>query len=136
MTLAAAIYAHLAADAGVAALASTRIYPLGLPESELSTFADSITYLLLATDHLYSQSGTSLMRKQRWEISGASESYDGAHALKDAVIAALNMYRGVMGGVGGVSVRHCILIDERDSVLDDHLERGIYVASAEFEIAI
>ena len=136
MTLAAAIYEHLKADAGVAALASTRIYPIGIPESEVAALSDSITYLLLATDHMYSQSGVSLMRKQRWEVNCASESYDGSHALKDAVIAAMNMYRGVMGGVGGVTVKHCILIDERDSVLEDHLERGIYVASAEFEIAI
>ena len=136
MTLAAAIYEHLKADAGVAALAGTSIYQIGLPESEVSTFADSITYLWLSLDHVYSQSGASLMFKERWEISGASESYDGAHALKDAIIAALNMYRGTMGGVGGVPVKHCILIDGRDSVLEDHLERGIYVASAEFEIAI
>lgn len=138
MTLAAAIYSHLAADAGVAALASTRVYPVGIPEpaDPNAPFADSVTFLLLGADHLYTQSGGTTMLKYRWEVSGASESYEGAHALIAAAIAALNHFRGVMGGSGGVTVKHSILLDVRDSVLDDHLERGIYVASAEFEIAI
>lgn len=135
MTLGASIYAHLCANAAVSAIAGTRIRPVGLPESDIDAhFEAAVVFTLLAWEHDYDLPGNRQLDRKRYEFQCLSEDYDQAHELMEAVIAALNHFRGVMGGDGGVTVKSCILQDARDDINPDLISRGIYGATAEFEI--
>lgn len=137
MTLAAAIYSHLTNYAAIAAIAGVRVYPVGAPEEDIDSgvVQSAVVYALLSRQHDYALPGNKTLDRYRWDFQCIAADYDQAHELCVAVIDALNHFRGVMGGEGGVSVQHCILQDQRDDINQDLLERGMYGVTAEFEIA-
>lgn len=137
MTLATAIYNHLTGDATISAIAGVRVYPVGAPEDEIGSASVqcAVIYSLLSRQHDYALPGNKTLDRYRWDFQCIAADYDQAHELCVAVIDALNHFRGVMGGEGGVSVQHCILQDQRDDINQDLLERGMYGVTAEFEIA-
>jgi hypothetical protein len=73
--------AGLAADSGIAALVSTRIYPLNLPQEP--TYG-AITYRRVSNS---GQDGTSNRKESRWQVDCWSSTYVGSQAIAAAVKA-------------------------------------------------
>lgn len=132
MTLAAAIRAALLADSAVAALVGTRVYPVSAPQSDESVGIEpTIVYSLNGRDHEYSVDRR-ISAMLRWHLVCVSRDYDTSHALADAAIAALDRYRGVLGGTGGVAVKVVEILDERD--LPDEFEIGVFLVGITAQI--
>lgn len=92
MTIAVLLQDALEENAGVAALTSTRIYPLILPQNPTMP---AITYQRISGT---GQDGTSTLRQSRWQVNCWSKRRDGAggygevQQLATAVKAALEEY--------------------------------------------
>lgn len=111
MVIEEALYAHLVGTAGVAALVSTRIYPQTIPQD---VALPAIAYQRISGVREYSQSGPSQLAHPRFQLTCQAATYAGAKALANAVRAALSGYKGTMGGVGGVVVGGCFVVNETD----------------------
>ena len=82
----------LIADTAVTALVSTRIYPVHMP---LDATIPNITIHEISGPEDY-VTGHGF---PRYQISCWSESFSGAKAIKDAVKACLNRYKGIVSGL-------------------------------------
>ena len=135
MTLLTAIYAHLAANSGVSALTSTRIYPMQAPQ--IDTNADVSPTLVFSLDGRRDEVDVGAQRvisRTTWTVACLASTPDAAHQLNDAVIACLANYRGVLGGSGGVTVQFVEMMDSSDFV--DDLTLGFYIVTSTFEITV
>ena len=95
-TLEEALYAHLAADAAIAALVSTRIYPMLVPQdSDLP----AIAYQRISRIGQHSHDGASVPARARIQITCLASTYSGAKALAGAVEDALDGYSGTVSSV-------------------------------------
>lgn len=135
MTLGTAVNIHLKADSGVAAIAGTRIYPVRQPSSAVDSKSPTLIHFFGGLQDELDMGGGGFSRKTLICLCLA-EAYDDSQALAEATITALRNYRGVMGGAGGVDVLHCIVSDVRDEEVPELAEAGMFLAVAEFEIAI
>lgn len=116
MTIEEAITAHLLADAGVAALVATRVYPVKMPQRP--TYP-AVTYFRVSGPREHSQSGPSGLAHPRFQLDCMAATYAGAKTLAAAVRLALDGFRGSMGGGGGVDVNAVFIEDDRDDQDDD-----------------
>lgn len=135
MTLGTAVNIHLKANAGVAAIAGTRIYPVRQPASAMDSKSPMILHFFAGLADELDIGGGGFSRKTLICLCLAEE-YDDSQALAEAAIVALRNFRGVMGGVGGVDVLHCVVADARDEEVPELAEAGVFLTVAEFEIAI
>ncbi len=135
MTLGTAINIHLKADSGVAAIAGTRIYPVRQPVSDSDSKSPFLLHFFSGRNDELDIGGNGFSRRTLVCLCMA-EDYDSTQSLAEAVIAALNNFRGLMGGGSGVRVNHCVVSDARDEELPELAEAGVFLAVAEFEIAI
>lgn len=85
--------AYLAADAAVAALVGSRIYPLKLPQAPA---LPAITYQKVSGPRVISLSGYSGLSHPRLQIDCWAATYDQVKALSAAVVAALDAYPGAI----------------------------------------
>lgn len=132
MTLAAALYAHLTGTVGLAALVGTRVYPVQAPQAdENAAIQPFVAYALVDRVFEYPM-GAKVMTMDTWSFVAVASTYDDAHAVNDALIAALDRYRGTMGGAGGVSVQTATILGSKD--LLDEAELGLYLVGTQFEI--
>ncbi len=112
MVIEEALYSHLAADAGVSALVGDRIYPTLAPqEAELPY----LVYQRVSGPRVRSHGGPSGLAHPRFQITGAAETYPSLRAVMNAVRAALDGFKGTMGGTGGVEVGGAFVENELDS---------------------
>lgn len=88
--LAAGLFSALTADAGIAALIGTRVYPVMLPENPT---LPALIYKFVGGRSTPTLT-TSGMQRSRLEIDCYGATYDDASALRSAVIAALNGLQG------------------------------------------
>lgn len=84
------LYGVLAADAGVTALAGTRIYPLLLPQEPT---LPAITYQRISTTAVHTRSGNGLAFV-RLQLDCFAATYAGAKSLAAAVVAAVETVDG------------------------------------------
>jgi hypothetical protein len=135
MTLLTAIYAHLAANAGVAALASTRIYPMQAPQIDANAdISPSIVFSLDGRRDEVAVNASRVISRTTWTFACLAATPDAAHGLNDAVIACLANHRGTLGGSGGVAVQYVELLDSSDFV--DDLTLGFYIVTSTFEFTV
>jgi len=88
------LYSYLTNDAAIAALVGTRVYPL---TAEQGASLPLLVYQRVSTPREVSQSGSSGLAHPRFQISCLAASYGDAVALANAVVAALNGYKGTFG---------------------------------------
>jgi len=112
-TITTSLYTYLAADGGITALASTRIYPVVIPQNP--TFP-LITYQVVSTPVLHTLDGTSAPNS-RIQIDCWAETALAAHGLADAVETALDNYSGTMNSADVVS--GSLLINRQDIFEED-----------------
>ena len=86
MSIESELYDTLSGAAGVTALVSTRIYPNLVPEN---TANPCIDYSLISGTRFHTLMGQNDMRRGVVQISCHADTYAGAKAVADAVIAAL-----------------------------------------------
>lgn len=107
------IHWHLKSDSGVAALVSTRVYPVLLPQNP--TYP-AITYQRISGPRVPIYDGPSTMAAPRFQIDSWSETYAGAKALAEAVREAMDCFHGTMSPV---TVGVCEIITETDLYDDE-----------------
>ncbi len=83
MTIAHLVYAKLAGNSGVAALVSTRIYPVILPQDPTTP---AISYQRISNTE---QDGTSTLRETRYQVDCWDDDFSSVQSLADAVRTAL-----------------------------------------------
>ena len=86
----------LLADAAVAALVGTRIYPVVLPQAPQYP---AISFQTISGESHYALGGHSGLASPRIQVDCWAESFDAVMALRSAVIACLGGYRGTVAGV-------------------------------------
>jgi len=94
MSLEASLYSFLAADAGVAALVSTRIYPAIIPQTGLQP---CIVYNKQSRDRQQLFCGVDGLLRTTVDIDCYAKIYDDAVGLANAVTAALTNFSGTLG---------------------------------------
>lgn len=117
MTIEEALVAHLADDAGVAALVNARIYPGLLPQKP---GYPSIVYHRVSGPREHSHDGPSGLTHPRFQLDCIDGTFKGARELGVAVRLALDGFRGTMGGDEGVPVG-AVFIEDEDGDYDDEL---------------
>jgi len=126
-----ALYAHLAADASVAALAGTRIYPLAIPQhvyNEASKLP-CLVYQRVGGDQPIDTCGAPDYAGTSVRIDAYARNYGDAAALADAVRAALVNHTGLMGSV------HVSRVNLEGNALDLlDVEPGLYRVSRTYSI--
>lgn len=120
MTTADAIYSKLSADTAVAAIVSTRIYPVRAPQGVPAPY---VIFQQVASDPADTHREASGAIHRMFQFACFATTYEGAIALRDAVTAALDSVALSTG-------ESPTLEDERDGDFDDAIE--LYRADTDF----
>jgi hypothetical protein len=131
MTIAAALYAHLTSNAGISKLVASRVYPMVHPATEINEVLAAHVLIMCEEKAIAERrmSGSTQMFSERWLCVCSSGDYIEAHSIADALLAALNMFKGIMGGPGGVDVQACTLLAESDEYTED---LGLYSVACRY----
>lgn len=127
MSAEAAVYGRLSNYSDLTDLVSTNIYPGRLPPG---TRGQAVSYELIGHTPTRAMSADAAVARSRVQVncfgerSGSVSSYASAKAVRDAVVAALNRFRGT---AGGVAVQAVYLITEVDLYDQDAKKDGIAV---------
>jgi hypothetical protein len=98
--LGSAIRGYLAANAGVAALVASRIYPDVLPQGYSVKAGGALTYTIIPGTHDHLLNGLSGIGRNRIEFAAFSSTRAGANLIEQAVKkSGLIGFTGAMGGV-------------------------------------
>jgi len=98
--LGSAVRGYLAANAGVAALVATRIYPDVLPQGYTIKSGGALTYTIIDTVHDHLINGLAGIARSRIEFAAFASTRAGANLIAEAVRASsLQGFTGAMGGV-------------------------------------
>lgn len=100
MTVEEALYSILSGNAGVAALVSTRIYPVQPPQGATAPW---VVYSKAASPRELTY-GQDLGGHPHFDLVCTGKTFDSAAAVSLAVRAALQNYTGLVGGAGGCSI--------------------------------
>lgn len=90
MSLESDLYLYLTADAGLASLVGTRIYPVHLPEG---TTLPAVSYFMVDNPPDYTHDGETTLEHPRYQFDCWATSHVNVIALQDAVQAALGRFR-------------------------------------------
>lgn len=135
MRISAALYAHLCADAGLAAIVGTRIYPVYAPAlSEGETMSPTIVFRQEQHDRFDNINARSGVKPIRFSVACLGDDYDSCWSIADALETCLEGYRGTLGGLGGVVVGPIKLRNQWDEVQNPFL--GYFISVSEFEIPV
>lgn len=116
-----AVRGYLAANAGVAALVSDRIYPDVLPQGYTVKNGGALTYTIIDTVHDHLINGLSGIARSRIEFASFSSTRAGANLIAETVRSSgLPGFTGAMGGVFIESV----MIDRGIQTLDERPTDG------------
>lgn len=110
------IQSLLASNAGIAALASNRIYPVLMPESlDLSTYG-AVTYHVVggSSDPTFTTSG---MQKLRVQFDCFGSTFKQANLIREAIRLAINGYSGTLND--GTTLQWAELIQPIDHFEND-----------------
>lgn len=108
MALEEGLYAYLVADAGVAALIGTRLYPLLVPQDAA---LPAMAYQRISGPRDHTHDGASGLAMARIQFTAVGSSYSEAKSVMAALRAALDGFSGTMGEV---TVGAALLQNERD----------------------
>lgn len=121
-----AVKARLGAVSGVTSLISTRVYPVKLPQSAT---LPAVTYQRVSTIRENAMAADPGVARTRLQVTCAADSYSGLKAVTEAVRAALQRYRGT---VGGVVVLDVFLDNETDLFGEEENDAGVYLTAQDF----
>lgn len=110
------LYTYLAAQAGVIAIVSTRIYPLILPSDP--TYP-AITYRDDEHEPVDSFTGSDELTRSEYFVDAWATTPEGATALEAAIAAAL---KNITGSFGGISIQRSTISTRQGMVYEDAVE--------------
>lgn len=84
------LVAHLKADSALAALVSTRIYPMAAPQNVVKPY---ITYQVISDNSNQCIEGGIYQSDTRFQLDAWSTSYSNAKAIKAAVLNAISGFK-------------------------------------------
>ena len=113
MSIDAALFSHVTADAGVAAAIGTRFYPVRAPQNATYPLA---LYHRVSGNRTDSLSGDSGLADPRFQISAMAATYAAAASAREALRQALSGYQGLMGAF---VVTASVAVNEIDLFYDD-----------------
>lgn len=127
------LYAFLASQAGITAVvgsgASARIYPLMAPQLDLGAeLLSTLVYSQVNRQDIEALKETGIKRTE-FEFLSMAATHAAAHALNDALEAALNHYTGAMGAA---TCQRAKLQDTSDEVLPD---LAVYIVASRYLIS-
>lgn len=111
MNIGEALYAYLKVDVDLSALISTRIYSLTLPQN---CTMPAVTYRQISGPRVHTMGSDPGLTHPRFQFSCWGSSYGSAKDVARKLQAALQDYKGTMGGGGGVVVQASLLENELD----------------------
>lgn len=117
------IYTKLTGDAGVSALAGTRVYPNQFKQQDT---LPAIRYSRITSTNFHTMSVDVGIERVRYQFDVIDTTYSGADALKDAVKAALRRWRKV-------GIQDTYLISESD-IFDEEL--GLHRVRIDVDIIV
>jgi hypothetical protein len=115
-----AVYTHLAADSGVAALVVKRIYPGLAPESPTYPL---IVFRFISEISHPAMGGDVGIVERRLQVDCWDETATGAQQLGDAVTTALSRFMGTVTYTGGSTVIEDIYRDGVMDLFDEHARK-------------
>jgi len=121
-----AIYSHLTADTGLAALVPARIYPLAMPQDGA---LPALVYSKVSGVPEYSHDGNTGLVEARFQFSCLGQNYGQTKSLSRAVKRAMQPLERAprtIGGAAGVRVASALLeneVDIYDANEVEHAER-------------
>jgi hypothetical protein len=107
--LGAAVRGYLAANGGVLALVSTRIFPDVLPQGYTIKTGGALTYTIIDTIHDHLINGLAGIARSRIEFAAFASTRAGANVIAEAERAS--GLQGYTGAMGGVHVESVMLVD-------------------------
>lgn len=108
MSIEALVYTRLTTYSGITAIASTRTYPLLLPQTP--TYP-AVTYQKISNSE---QKGTSALRDSRWQLNCWASTYAEAHSLAAQIKAAFEEWHDLDQTPGVLFARVVGEIDDYD----------------------
>lgn len=108
MSIEALVYTRLTTYSGITAIASTRTYPMRLPQTP--TYP-AITYQKISNSE---QKGTSTLKDSRWQINCWASTYSGAKALAAQVKTAFEEWHDLDQTPGVLMARMVGELDDED----------------------
>lgn len=132
MSFQAELFAHLQGDAALTTLIADRLYPVNAPPIEPgATVPATVVYKLVGRrPDGATLDGKLIYVSDEWELVAIAETYDGAHAIADAVTDRLNYFKGPIGS-GTKRVQASELVDAAD---DDDVLLGFFAVILRFSI--
>ena len=142
MTIGESLRSELLADATIAAAVGVRIYPvIAVAVDKDGPFPDQIVFRQMneEIDEALGPGESKVLLRSTFEIvstcdlrtEAASNAYDRAQSISDAVLDALHGFAGTLGGIGGIDVQFIRQVDRSD---DFDFEVGLIVKVQTFEI--
>jgi hypothetical protein len=116
-----AIRGFLAADAGVLALVSSRIFPDVLPQGYSVATGGALTYTIIDTTHDHMINGLAGIARSRIEFAAFAATRAGANLIAEEV--RNSGLAGTMGLVGGVYIES-VMLDDGIQTLDERPTDG------------
>lgn len=113
MSVKGGMVAHLKADAAIAAIVGTRIYPVPLPQGKLPPY---LLYQRRDTEHTTDLRGSSGLRRTEFQLDCYAVDSAVADMLAEAVRNSLDNWRGTWSGT---RVRHVLVEKIADTMTDD-----------------
>jgi hypothetical protein len=129
-----ALVAKLAGNAGVAAIVSTRIHPLRIPDSDGNILLPAITYQEISAPitTTHDETAANALTQSRFQINAWATSYAGAVALGKAIFDALEGFSGIVtSGAETYTLQSVLRVDRRK---DNDAETGLYWVIQDFMI--
>lgn len=129
MSLKTELTTFLKANAGVSAI-TTDIYPGNAPFIASNPF---LVYQKASLNNVSHIGGVTTLNNERVQIDAYAKTSLAAETLAQAVISALNGYRGAMGSI---NVRTCRIDDGNDEFKDDSngSQKGTHRRRVDFQI--
>lgn len=134
MNISGIIYTILAANAGVTAICSTRIYPLTIPQDEA---LPAVRIVTVAVEPYDTKTEASTLDAIRVQIDSYASSMLTVQQLDEAVRAAIDRYRGsvtVTGTGGATYFVDGVMFENRNETMEE--EKDIFRISADYQVRV
>lgn len=124
------LYVELARTPAILLLVEDRIYRAASPELDLSAaIQPTLVFWQVDRKQEADLALSAVVDRSQWGFWCLAADYDAVKTLEDALISALNFFRG---DLGGVTVQSVSFVGSEDT--EDQLEFGVFGVACGFEI--
>ncbi|MBK6920621.1 MAG: DUF3168 domain-containing protein [Deltaproteobacteria bacterium] len=125
-----AVYKLLTADATLAGLVGTRIYPEAIPAR---TQRPAIVIDTLTLRRIQGTRAATAWRTARFEVGIVADSVVACNTVAQAVLAVLGRYQGTVPGLSGITIDDIVDTDSSSERVPRLGDGGVYALPLEFE---